>query len=255
MPAIARATALAQLGSMMTESGPAVIDSTLRDPAPVVRMAALRAMEGLPPADRLRMALPLLSDPIRTVRIEAVRALVTVPPEAMNQQQRALFLEGVEEYRLSQMVIAERPEAHLNLGWLEVSQGNASAAEQHYEQAVKRDPTFIPAFINLADLYRMQSREEEGEEQLRRALALDPDVAELHHSLGLLLVRRNQHEEALASLAQAVELAPDTSRFHLGLGLLLRARGQDEEALRHLRQARSAGIEIPPDVQGWMEGQ
>ena len=237
MPAIARATALEQLGRRLNEGSSVVIDSGLRDPDPVVRMAALRAMEGLPPADRLRMAVPLLSDPVRTIRVEAVRTLATIPPGMMNQQQRSRFVKGMEEYRSAQMAIAERPEAHLNLGWLEAAQGNAAAAEQSYKQAMERDPTFVPTFINLADLYRTQGREEEGEAQLRRAMELDPQVAEIHHSLGLLLVRRQQHEEALASLEKAVELAPDQARFAYVYGVALHDLGQMADSLDVLEQA------------------
>ena len=236
-PAIARATAVELLGGLRVGGVAAVIDSTLRDPDPLVRMAALRAMEGLPPADRLRMAVPLLSDPVRTVRVESVRLLATVPPDMMNPQQRSLFQNSLEEYRSAQLAIAERPEAQLNLGWLEASQGNAPAAEQYYKAALSRDPTFVPAYINLADLYRMQGREMEGEAQLRQALELDPEVAELHHSLGLLLVRQNRHDEALASLAKSVELAPDQPRFVYVYAVALHDLGNVATALEVLQEA------------------
>jgi len=236
-PAIARATALTLLGRVATSGSAPVIDAALRDPDPWVRMGAVRAMEALPPPERLRMAIPLLSDPVRTVRIEAVRALATVPAETMNEQQRSLFLGGIEEYRLSQMAIAERPEAHLNLGWLEASQGDPEAAERHYRLAIERDPRFIPAYVNLADLFRAQGRESEGEEQLRRALEVDPEVSEIHHSLGLLLVRRGRHEEALAALGRAVELAPEEPRFAYVYAVALHDLGQMDPSLTVLQQA------------------
>ena len=155
----------------------------------------------------------------------------------MNQQQRSLFLDRVEEYRQAQLAIAERPEAHLNLGWLEASQGDPDAAERHYKMAAERDPAFIPAYVNLADLYRAQGRDAEGEEQLRRALELDPEVAELHHSLGLLLVRQNRHEEALGALARAAELAPDQPRFVYVYGVALHDLGHTGVALDVLEGA------------------
>jgi predicted CXXCH cytochrome family protein len=236
-PSIVRATALALLGRVGTSGTSRVIETALRDADPLVRMGALRAMDAMAPAERLRMALPLLSDPIRTVRVEAVRALATVPAEAMNEQQRSHFLEGVEEYRLAQMANAERPEAHLNLGWLEASQGDTEAAERHYRRAIERDPRFIPAYVNLADLYRAQGRESEGEEQLRHALEIDPEVAEIHHSLGLLLVRRGRHREALEQLARAVELAPEETRFAYVYAVALHDLGQMERSLAVLEKA------------------
>ena len=236
-PAIVRATALDLLGRVATQGSAWVIDAALRDPDPLVRMGALRAMEGLPVAERLRMALPLLTDPVRTVRVEAVRTLAPIPADAMNAQQRSLFLGGVEEYRLSQMTNAERPEAHLNLGWLAATQGDSETAERHYHLAIERDPTFIPAYVNLADLYRAQGRDAEGEEQLRRALEIDPEVSEIHHSLGLLLVRRGRHQEALAALGRAVELAPEESRFAYVYAVALHDLGQVDPSLAVLQQA------------------
>ena len=47
----------------------------------------------------------------------------------------------------------------------------------------------MPAYVNLADLFRLQRREPEGEQLLRRALEIDPVNAAAHHALGLLLVR------------------------------------------------------------------
>jgi len=249
-PAIAKATALDLLGRLVASGSTRVIDAALRDPDPLVRMGALRAMEGLPPAARLRMAAPLLSDQVRTVRVEAVRTLATVPPETMNQQQRSLFLGGVEEYRLSQMANAERPEAHLNLGWLAASQGDPEAAEREYKLAIERDPRFIPAYVNLADLYRARGRESEGEEQLRRALEIAPEAAEIHHSLGLLLVRRGRHEEALTALARAVELAPGEPRYAYVYAVALHDLGDVDLSLQILRRAH----ETSPADQGVLFG-
>jgi tetratricopeptide (TPR) repeat protein len=236
-PPIARATALSLLNDVLTPASVPVIKLAAGDPDPLVRMGALRAMEGLSPPEKVRLATPLLSDPARAVRVEAVRVLATVPPEAMTATQREMFLGGVEEYRMSQMANAERAEAHLNLGWLAASQGEAAAAEQEYKTALERDPRFIPAYVNLADLYRSQGRDREGEEKLRRALEIAPDAAEVHHSLGLLLVRTGRHQEALSALSRAVELAPQDPRFSYVYAIALHDLGQVVEALATLENA------------------
>ena len=91
--------------------------------------------------------------------------------------------------------------------------------------------------------------------ELLAAIASDPLYAEAYFNLGVLHDSVGRGEDALRAIRRAVELAPETARFRLALGLLLRARGQHEEALRHLRQARLAGIDIPPEVERWMESQ
>lgn len=197
VPAIARATALSRL-----RSGPKnVIDSGLRDPDPLVRLGALMAAESLEPEARLRLASPLLNDPIRGVRIEAARILIGSNAPDLEP--------ALAEYRSAQEANADRPEAQLNLGWLAALRNDHAGAEASWRNALLLDPGFAPAYVNLADLYRLQGRDTEGETLLRQA----PDDASVHHALGLLLVRLGRLDEALPELARAVELAPGEARY------------------------------------------
>ena len=81
-PAIVRATATSLLARWLDPLSGPVIESAARDPAPVVRMAAVDGLSALPQALRPRALTPLLADPSRAVRIEAARALATAPLEA-----------------------------------------------------------------------------------------------------------------------------------------------------------------------------
>jgi Tfp pilus assembly protein PilF len=69
------------------------------------------------------------------------------------------------------------------------------------------NPFFVPAYVNMADLYRGQGREEEGEQILRDALLKVPGQSGLHHSLGLFLVRQDRMPEAAEQLRLAAESA------------------------------------------------
>jgi hypothetical protein len=195
VPGIARATALSLL-----RSGPeVVIESGLRDPDPLVRLGGILAAESLEPEARLRLASPLLIDPVRGVRIEAARILASIGGIGA----------PIAEYQSAQEANADRPEALLNLGWLAALRNDFAGAEASYHNALRLDPGFAPAYVNLADLYRLQGRDAEGEALLRQA----PDNAAVHHALGLLLVRLGRLDEALPELARAVELAPGEARY------------------------------------------
>ncbi len=74
-PAIARATALLELGQRPSAAVQAEIERGLADPDPMVRLGALRAMEQLPIDVRWTKGRAALSDPIRAVRMEAA-----IPP-------------------------------------------------------------------------------------------------------------------------------------------------------------------------------
>jgi tetratricopeptide (TPR) repeat protein len=208
IPAIVRGTALSMLRRAPAPDAVPSIERGLRDREPLVRFGAVTASEALDPESRLRLASPLLADPDRSVRIEAARILIGTSAAGLEP--------ALAELRAAQEKNADRPEGRLNLGWLAAMRGDLAGAEADYRGALKLDPGYLPAFVNLADLYREQGREAEGEALLRQALRAvsdNADDASLHHALGLLLVRTGRLDAALPELARAVELAPGEARY------------------------------------------
>ncbi len=246
MPGIVRATGLAELERYLTRGSLGSIERSLADTDPLVRMAALRAAQAAPAGERIRLAFPLLKDPVRAVRVEAARLLAEVPGESMTAEQRSQLAGALEEYRASQLVDADRPEANLNLGWLASRLGNLGEAEFYYQTAIERDPTFVPAYVNLGDLYRMQSRDAEGEHLLRSAIGRFPESAELVHALGLNLVRLGQVDEALVLFETALELQPDDQRYAFVYAVALHDSGQKDRAFRVLEEAHER---MPTDLE------
>jgi predicted CXXCH cytochrome family protein len=233
-PPIVRASALALL-LPRSRAGADAVSAALADPDPLVRLGALEAAASLEPGARLRAAAPLLRDPLRAVRIAAGRTLAEVPPELWHPADRSALAEALAEYRAAQGVYAERPEAHVNLGALHATFGEADAARREYETALRLAPWFAPGYVNLADLERAAGRDAEAEALLRRALEIAPDLAETHHALGLTLVRLGRHAEALPELARAAALAPHAPRYALAEALLRAERGDRAGAERIAR--------------------
>jgi Flp pilus assembly protein TadD len=236
-PAIVRATGLSLLREHLSPASLPAVERALADPSPMVRQAALQILDGADPATRARLAAPLLTDQVRGVRIDAARALAEGPPNFLPPDRRAAFGAALEEWRVAQWVNADRPEGHMNLGWLHAVQGDLAGARTSYEAALRIEPGFVPAYINLADVLRAQGRDDEGEKALRKALERDPRNAQVHHSLGLLLVRQRRLPEALGALRQATELDQGEPRFAYVYGVALNSAGRRSEALAVLRQA------------------
>jgi len=232
-PAIVRATALSLLPSPPSRAVGEAIGGTLLDPEPLVRAAALRALEGLPPQNRLHAA-RLLADPVRLVRIEAARALAPVPLAALPEAARPAFARAWEELLASERVAAERPEAHVNIAALLAQRGDAAGAEAAYRAALARDPGFLPALVNQAAFEEGRGRAEAAETLLRRAVAAHPAEAEPLYALALLQVRRGRIAEATGMLGAAARLAPDQPRYSYAEALALHRQGRVEEALAAL---------------------
>ncbi|MOA20561.1 TPR repeat-containing protein YrrB [compost metagenome] len=116
-----------------------------------------------------------------------------------------------------------------------------------YRQALKLDPYFSPARVNLVTLASASQRLDEAEQLLREGLALEKmpvtDHGNLAYMLALLLVERGRAEEALNWMEKAAVALPGHSRIRYNQGLLLSRLNRRDEALSALR----SGLEQSPD--------
>jgi predicted CXXCH cytochrome family protein len=236
-PAIARATALAGLNANANSATLDLVTAGLRDANPLVRLGALDALAGAPAELRLRYAPPVLSDPVRVIRIEAASLLADVPLTSASAEQRAAFDRAATEYVEAQRYNADRADARTNLGSFEARRGDLVRAEQDFKAAIALDPLFVPAYINLADMYRAQRREADAERVLRDGLKRSPNSGPLHHALGLALVRAKRNAAALTELSKSAKLDPTSARFAYVYGVALHSAGRADEAIATLVKA------------------
>jgi tetratricopeptide (TPR) repeat protein len=234
---IVRASALWLLGRYPGQTSAQVIRSELNHNDPLIRYAALHALDIFTPNDRLALAKHLLQDPVLAIRNEAVRVLASVSPGAFSPSRRKVFEDALAENIKCHMVNADHYSTHLNLGTLHLNLKQYDIAEESYKTAIRFEPGFIYSYINLADLYRLQNREDEGERILRSALDINPNSSNIHHALGLLLARKNRLPEALSSMKRATELNPDDPNLSYVYGIALNSIGKVDSAVVLLKQA------------------
>jgi tetratricopeptide (TPR) repeat protein len=233
-PAIARASAIARL-RRFTPDAFAVTSDGLGDASPLVRRAAVQALAPLEPRSRATLIAPLLDDPVRSVRLEAAIAmagvsLALIPPALHGARERAKA-----DFMAAQQLNGDRPEAHVARANFYAAEQDFVRAEASLHRALAVDPTFVPASVNLADLYRMLGREKEAEQGLREALARAPRDPALLHALGLSLVRTRRLRDALEPLGAAARLGRDNPRFGYVYAVALHDAGERQGALQQLR--------------------
>jgi len=236
-PGIVRASALHRLGGFLGPQTLPAVGKGLDDRDPLVRAASTQALSGADARTRGRLLPRLLGDPVREVRMEAARSLAGDAEAGLAPHERVRFDSALGEWVAAQRFNADRPEANSALGTLLALRGDTGGAEAAYRQAIKIDPSYVEASINLADLYRVQALDGEGERTLRAALEHSPGSAPLHHALGLSLVRQKRLPEALAELGRAVDRAPADARFAYVYGVALNDTGKQSDALRVLKAA------------------
>jgi predicted CXXCH cytochrome family protein len=230
-PGIARATAMVLLGRTLSPASLGALRVAVVDPDPLVRSAAPRALPAPPPAPLTQLVAPLLSDPVRLVRIEAARALAAADPLAIPEPHRTALAPALRELEAAEMADSDAPESHVNLGLVHLRRRDPAAAEAAYRTALRLDPAFVPALVNLADLYRARGREGDATAMLRDAVSREPANAEARFAFGLALARARDLPGALAELRRAQALAPDNARHAYVLAIALNDTGAREEAL------------------------
>ena len=144
------------------------------------------------------------------------------------------MLEVLEEYLDTQRFNADRPEAHTNMASVFLALGDFAGAEAALDEALGLEPDWVPALVNLADIYRATNRDLAAGELLERASALAPESAEVKLARALWLVRQGRHPEALPRIARAVELAPDNSHYTYVYAVALHSAGESMRALAQL---------------------
>ena len=241
-PAIVTATAL-ELLAQYSPAEPTVraLRDGARHPDPLVRAVTTSTLGLMPTIADLKTLSQQLNDPVRAVRMEAARILAPVPRENLDPQQRHALDAALQEYRDTQLALADTPEALLNLGVLESALGNDTAAESHYIRAIDIAPEFVPARVNLANLYNRTDRNSLAEQQLRAAIGYEPEAGELYYSLGLLLVEGQRLTEAAGLLQTAADLLPRRARVQYNYALLLQNLDRRDEAEVMLKRAYELG--------------
>jgi tetratricopeptide (TPR) repeat protein len=239
-PSIARATALTHIGPYLDAATVDVLSLGLTDADASVRTATVSILEGIPLEHRVRLVFPMLNDPVRTVRIEAARVLADVPPGDLPQQQQTMLQNGIQEYIAVQLSNAERPEAQSNLGGLYIALGEFEKARLALGTAIELNPDFVPAYVNLADLYRGLNDEVNAEKTLRRALKVSPDSPVIHNVLGLSLYRQQRSKEAVEELRLAAQLGPGNTRYVYVYAVALNSTGDPQQAVMILQGANAA---------------
>ncbi|MFY8350971.1 tetratricopeptide repeat protein [Pseudoalteromonas sp. SSM20] len=238
---IIRASALTRMRNTPGNNALVAIARAVKAAEPLQRLAAINAATPYPVTDRWRIYNHLLEDKHKSVRIEAARGLAAMMvepfPSELAKADKARLAKGLEEYKESQQYNSERGFSHTNLGILALELNQQNQAESHYQNAINIEPIFMPAYVNLADLYRQQGKEHKVANILNQALKINNQASEVHYALAMSQIRSNQKEQALGSLEKAAQFAPNNASYIYTYALLLQDQNKPLLAIRNFEKA------------------
>jgi tetratricopeptide (TPR) repeat protein len=151
----------------------------------------------------------------------------------------------LEPARLKAPRRAQPSQAETALTWFEramaLQTDSPDEARRAYQEALRLQPSFVEAHMNLGLLHYNAGDFEEAETCYRRALHVGPDSALAYFNLGVVLEDRQDKSGALAAYAEALRRAPDFREAHCNLAALYEQLGRRRDAIRHYATAKRLG--------------
>lgn len=232
------ATLLSQFAGMPSRVSAETAVALLGSESPLVRRAAVMALSGLPGPTKWSLLQGVLDDPSRSVRIELARTLADVSA-SLNGEDTLRLAKLLAEYRAALALQAYSPGSQLERSQLALRLGRPWEAEEAINSALKIEPNYVPALLNLADLYRAQGKTQSVEPLLKKALKMAPDSAAAQHSLGLFFVRQKNYQAALKHLALAAHQTEATPRYVYVYAVALDNQSKTQQAIDELKRANT----------------
>lgn len=160
----------------------------------------------------------------------------------------------VKDYDKAMATVASMEKQHRNnpllynlKGSVLVAMGKMAAARSSFEQALARDPGYIPALESLAQLDLLEKKPQQARQRFETALAKDKKNINLMTLLARLAMAQNDTAQATQWLERASHENPDAIFPALALADFYAFSGQKEKALL-LAQKLQAGNPSDPEI-------
>ncbi|TAL23018.1 MAG: tetratricopeptide repeat protein, partial [Nitrospirae bacterium] len=140
--------------------------------------------------------------------------------------------------------------------------GNTKEASEYFEKALKLNPRYTEASLNLAIAYNDMGEFKKAQEVFSKAAqiahptptSLDPfaagKLANEHFKIGNIYFDFAMYDDAIEEYTKALKLHPLLADVRTKLGMSLRSKGLYEEAIVHFTKAKEVN---PGYGQAWVQ--
>ena len=126
---------------------------------------------------------------------------------------------------------------HFKLGLKMRRRGMKSAAIKEFQETIRFNPYFAPAYAHLGCLYLDLGRLKEAEGLIKKSLELDPNVVQAKICQALLRAARGDKEGALEDLNLLLLSNRRNPEIHYWMGILYQETGRLKLASKYFRKA------------------
>jgi tetratricopeptide (TPR) repeat protein len=157
--------------------------------------------------------------------------------EALRLHQAGRLDEAAALYKYVAKHFPSQPDPWRLLGLIALQKGDARAALEGFDKAIKLDPANAQYRFDRARALKAQNRLEAALVAYDKAVALDPAHADAWSGRGNILRDLGRREEALASYDRALQIQPAAAETWANRGALLRELERYDQALASYERA------------------
>ena len=128
---------------------------------------------------------------------------------------------------------------HNDLGVAFVFKGDLGQAIDEFKHALRLQPNYFAAHLNLANTLLDIGRHEAAMVEFKEALRLKPEDSKTHNDLGVALKEMGDPAGAIAEFRTVLRRNPTDVNAHNNLGVALKAMGDLDGAIAEYRTAAS----------------
>lgn len=129
-----------------------------------------------------------------------------------------------------------------NLGLISAEAGHIQEAIGYFDEALKQQPDYLIALVNLGNAYRQQKQWKEASTAFERAIQIEPADAEANYGLGMVFAQTGETQSASDHLQRALQSRPNYPEALNNLGVLYLHAGKQPEAVESFRRC----IQVAP---------
>jgi protein O-mannosyl-transferase len=130
-----------------------------------------------------------------------------------------------------------------NLGVVLIDQNRSSDAMPYLEEALKINPSYLDARLNLGGAFMKMGQVELAATQFEAALETDPDHVKANADYGAAVTRLGRLDLAERHLKKALDIQPFNRDARVNYGIVLAMLGRTDDAMEQYK----AAIEIDPN--------
>jgi Flp pilus assembly protein TadD len=144
---------------------------------------------------------------------------------------------AIDQFREAMKINPGFVDAPINVAIALANKGKMDEAIGYFSEALKINPDSDKAHINLGVALEKLGRTADAIHHYSEALRINPEFDEAHNNLGVALASQEKFDEAIDHYFEALRINPRSAEVHNNLGSALFRKGKINEAVVHFQEA------------------